>query len=448
MPKADGKWRQDPPGEGYDSSLAIYAELVSAKGFDENTVFVNYQVITPAVGWCLRRGNLSDGVASSAATVFDNFADAEGMLRGTTQRAEGITPWTHPPFLDLLSRKIVGGFFFIFCCFAVIMGVEYPFWILPALVFLFMLGSGFPIGVVTVFRKDKSGGMVPSAHSLTETEFHFNHLFSISYDRRRRGVEELGLLSTKVPTVFLQVYSVGFLGRVSLEGYGYFHINEEKSIFRDFEVSLWKPKGTVAATMAEHFIGGSVRLLDNRFTHAVNEYSRTINRFGVCTVPSGKVRVRYQCIVADPSLAAAPPAVLDEAGKASTKRRSVEEILSRFRLSSDTIRPTQSIESTGMGSTSSWRATMSRSSSLMDTMPKADRVAEILARARAKIKARTNSVSPVQETSESLEASNPLHMATLLRETPQSYRYGESQAQDEQSAMDNDEGTPLLKKNN
>ena len=105
---------------------------------------------------------------------------------------------------------------------------------------------------------------------LIETEFYFNHLLSISYDRRKPNAEEIGLLSIKVPTVFLHVYSVSFLGRITLEGYGYFYINEETSISKDFEVSLCRPKG-VEASMVEHFIGGSIRLLDNRFIRAINE---------------------------------------------------------------------------------------------------------------------------------------------------------------------------------
>ena len=445
MTRDERKWKQDPPGEGYDSSLAIYAEIVSAKGFEESAVFLNYQVITPSTGLRLRRGNLSDGVAdtAAAATVFDNFADSEGMLRGTTQRAEGIVPLNHPPCLDVISRRIVSGVFFIYCCFVVIMDVEYPFWIVPALVFLFMLGSGFSIGSIASYKLDKSGRLICGSHPLIETEFYFNHLLSISYDRRKPNAEEIGLLSTKVPTVFLQVYSVGFLGRTTLEGYGYFHINEETSISKDFEVSLWRPKGSAEASMVEHFIGGSIRLLDNRFTHAINEYSRTINRFGVCSVPSGKVRVRYHCIVADPSLAKTALPVSSEPGKTTIKRRSVAEILSRFRLSTDTFKPTQSADSLG---TDTWRGLMSRGSSMKDSIPKADRVAEILARARAKIRSRTGSMQDISE--ESVETSNPLHMATLLREAPHRNRYGDSHEQEKESTPAEDEEAPLLKKNN
>ena len=50
---------------------------------------------------------------------------------------------------------------------------------------------------------------------------------------------------------------------------------------------------------------------------------------------------------------------------------------------------------------------------------------------------------------ESFEASNPLHMATLLRETPLSNRYEDSDEREVQSTQaGDDEEAPLLKKNN
>ena len=83
---------------------------------------------------------------------------------------------------------------------------------------------------------------------------------------------------------------------------------------------------------------------------------------------------------------------------------------------------------------------------MKDSIPKAERVAEILARARAKIRSRTGSMQDFSE--ESVETSNPLPMATLLRETPHRKRYGDSHEQEKDSTPAEDEETPLLKKNN
>eukprot|EP01032_Pedospumella_encystans_P024787 gene24787-28017_t len=161
-------WMQDPPSR--DKTVGIYAELVSGRGFEGEKLFVAYELTTPH-SWLLRTGDLSDGVGiKPKGTVEQQEIRAndrknrtegdEGMLQGVTQTAQvssSMRTATTLPFLrprwkgvhvsfaaGTPTRVIAGGTFFLLSCFAVILGVSYPFWIIPALMIVFVLGTGVP----------------------------------------------------------------------------------------------------------------------------------------------------------------------------------------------------------------------------------------------------------------------------------------------------------------
>lgn len=170
---SSGSWMQDPPSR--DKTVGIYAEIVSGRGFGGEKLFLSYEVTTPQ-NWLLRTGDLSDGVANmnkpgnGASTaeqqeqkVLNKKARTEGdegMLQGVTHTA-GVShtmrtalslPLHRPRWKGVqlsfasggYSRVIVGLSFFIISCFSVIVGADYPFWIVPALVIVFVLGTGMP----------------------------------------------------------------------------------------------------------------------------------------------------------------------------------------------------------------------------------------------------------------------------------------------------------------
>lgn len=166
-------WMQDPPSR--DKTVGIYAELVSGRGFEGDKLFVSYEVTTPH-SWLLRTGDLSDGVGiakpptpgkkaseQQELKIADRKARTEGdegMLQGVTQTAEvasSLRSATTLPFLrprwkgmhvsfaaGAWTRIAFGTTFFLVSCFAVILGVSYPFWIVPALGIVFVLGTGVP----------------------------------------------------------------------------------------------------------------------------------------------------------------------------------------------------------------------------------------------------------------------------------------------------------------
>lgn len=191
-------WMQDPPSR--DKTVGIYAELVSGRGFEGDKLFVAYEVTTPH-SWLLRTGDLSDGVGIKPAAPGKaseqqdlRIADRkvrtegdEGMLQGVTQTAQvasSLRSATTLPFLrprwrgvhvsfaaGAVTRIAFGTTFFLVSCFAVILGVSYPFWIVPALGILFVLGTGIPgppPTVVLMKRKHGSGRSNSSSKYATQ----------------------------------------------------------------------------------------------------------------------------------------------------------------------------------------------------------------------------------------------------------------------------------------
>jgi len=290
-------WKQDPPSKGFQKSVAMYAEIISAKDFYGRQLFVNYQVQMPQ-GWDLRTGNLTDGMAekdvaeaisvvvsarsrdgggggaSSGSEVelegqevtpdlaLDGFADgldAQGMLYGTTHTARAADLRWLPsrerrswraPFVSFAypsqgTRFLLGLAFFFTTVVAVILGEPYPFWIVPALGIVFIVGTGYPGGTTSLVVSDSkyniskgSGAGKKTVLTPTPTHrggdastrrrdtgaplfpsvAHFNHLINMSFDVRDMDpalllhATSLGA-APKSPILHFQVYSVGWMDR-------------------------------------------------------------------------------------------------------------------------------------------------------------------------------------------------------------------------------------------
>ena len=245
--------------------MAYFAEIVSASGFGADRLFVEYEVLVPE-GWNLSTGNLSDGVAEkdmsdlinvskytddaqlraagqkmSNKLDLDGYADGEealGALRGVTQIAKvratrgGLRlPILRPnwrgksvPFvLDEVSRAIWAGLFFFTTVLSIVLGIDYPMWLVPGLVFVFSIGTGYQGGVTQALLGPKADGVVTDPHSRVDlsyastsskavskngTSFHkmrnqkrylageliaeprasFNHLINLSFDAIDRDI--------------------------------------------------------------------------------------------------------------------------------------------------------------------------------------------------------------------------------------------------------------------
>jgi Ciliary basal body-associated, B9 protein len=201
-------WTQDPAAPGRQKIYTIYAEIVSGENFMGKKIYLNYQVQVPQ-GWDLRTGNLNDGVSEKqvggmsaqriglssnsggnghgsngrgcdsygigigsnragdgviglsgadvlALDAYSDGIEAQGMLRGTTHTATSQDSKPHirrnhvTYALEQGARIFLGSSFFIITVISTILGLSYPFWLVPALVILFILGTGIPAGGVEV----------------------------------------------------------------------------------------------------------------------------------------------------------------------------------------------------------------------------------------------------------------------------------------------------------
>ena len=298
-------WKQDPPSAGKHKVVAIYAEIVSGQDFNGKKVSVNYQVRT-SQGWDLRTGNLSDGIgekdiaavkvvkkpsggadggvgteAISGADVLalDGYADgiyARGMLYGTThtavakdtrrpsrvaERPVWKAPFVSPAFEEG-TRLFIGTSFFLITVFAIILGQTFPFWLVPALVVLFTVGTGTPGGPTQVVLKvskssaSDSGGKKGSTYSQSERQSrlvgalvsspvaHFNHLINMSFDVQDAAIQQDSLPPAAFqsnPVIHFQVYSAASMDRAVLEGYGHFQIPGDHPTSLFFSPFLFSP---------------------------------------------------------------------------------------------------------------------------------------------------------------------------------------------------------------
>jgi len=382
-------WKQDPPAQGYDKSVAVYAELVSGTGFEGERLYVNYQVTMPQ-GWSLRTGDLSDGLsgkdlkkkggAGALMASMDGYAsgkDAHGMLSGTTQTALArearggihiptLRPmWkgVHIPYVfDSFSRALWGYSFFILTVLAVILGVDYPFWLIPCFGFLYVVGTGYPGGPVQVLLlpKGKTGSGLHKTSAkrtlvgaqVTSPSATFNHLMNFSFD-----VKELDLASeanpslpsSQAPTILFQVYSVGLFGRNILEGCGYVHMPSSSGAV-DVMINTWKPIGGIGAQQRDYFLGSSARLKDPSFVEVPNkDHAPTaLNRFGVRTETSGELRFRAHVAITDPRALIKQVDAQLEARTQIVPRRTIADILqdsSVFKSNPNLQRSLQSLAS-------------------------------------------------------------------------------------------------------
>lgn len=396
--RAQGPWKMDPPAIGLDQTVSYMAEIISGSGFDGEELFVSYHISVPPE-WSLRTGDLTDGLNEDtmkrlargeggnkrasliAQTVmemdgFDDDSAARGVLQGCTHTAKaratrgGLTIpilrpfWKghHLPFsFDGISRLVWGCSFFLLTVIAFVVGVEYPFWLIPCLIFTFGLGTGYPGGPsqaclrVPMGVQNRVESRVPKSKVLVGAqvalpEASFNHLFAASFDRKRELSDIAAntiMPSAAAPTIVFQVYSRGMFGRVSLEGYGYHHLPATPGMV-DVVVRTWRPLGGIANQLDEFFLGSSVRLKDPNFVDMPSHLkgakggaragvsgtdgagvsargAAVLNRFGVSSATSGELRFRCHVVTATPSDALA---LAEEAGSGSLARtRSVEEIL-------------------------------------------------------------------------------------------------------------------------
>ncbi len=161
--------------------------------------------------------------------------------------------------MDKFSRYFFGFLFFICSALSIILGIEYPFWIVPGLGLWYVLGSGMPGGGdILVFNNNsktltsssnpssKAPSLYASVHQhndhslpkkvyeiaastgITEPVAAFNYPINLSFDVKdmynfssnKKNSVVMGSSANAITIVF-EVHSVGWFGRVTLEGYGY-----------------------------------------------------------------------------------------------------------------------------------------------------------------------------------------------------------------------------------
>ena len=186
------------------------------------------------------------------------------------------------------TRLMVGCLFFLITCLSVLLGVGYPFWILPGLVILFCIGTGyggFTQQAVLIGRN----GLETKGEEIEENCVTFNHLLSFSCDVSDEKEEQpISTPSSHFPVVLFQVYSVGYwFGRQRLEGYGYVNLIPTINGRSDVSIGTWRPVSGIQSRMRSFFLSDSVRLKEPSFVEVLNKSIMSINRFGVMTESTG-----------------------------------------------------------------------------------------------------------------------------------------------------------------
>jgi hypothetical protein len=432
-------WKQDPPSRGYDKSISLYAEIVSGKNFQGDKLFVDYEVSLP-YGWNLRTGNLIDGIgeqdlvnkamggdgiiddaneaehAMAARNLLDldGYADGEdarGMLRGVTQIAavkdiaSGLSlPVLRPNWkgnrrnyvLNEFSRQLWGFGYFLFNVICILLGVNYPLWIVSSLILVITLVTGTgggPSQVIISRNKDKTekinGSMkyprnrILKGNLVSEPSANFNHLINLSFDFKDNDITKG---SVDVPTVIFSVYSVGSFGQINLEGYTYYHL-PTNCCQEDTEIQTWKPLGGINAQMRDYFLGASPHLSDvNTFmNHKINNKKpHALNHFGMRSENSGSIRFRVQAAVTDPRLMITNNNNKNDIPKNDQKlegaRRTVNEILKNYRAGSDLTKSMELAANT-MG------MTMTKTSKSVSGSDLSRRAEALIAQAKARVSA-------------------------------------------------------------
>jgi hypothetical protein len=381
----------------------------------------------PSEGWEERMGNLCDNVAEE--NVSDKIKEIDGFheysnssLNGTTQTSvarednRGLVStiyrkfWkgcTISPAFENGTSLILSLSFFVFTVFSLILGASYPFWLIPTCIVFFIVGTGNPGGITQVLLKDKNGNNSNSRFpqkklsgpNISAPTANFNHLFSYSFDvkdinndekpadKNKNGDYSTHKTTEPTATILFQVYSVGFMGRRSLEGYGYTYVPKNAGSV-DIEIKTWRPVGGIESRMKDHFLGNSMRLRDSKFVEIPNKNNSAINKFGLQSESSGTIRFRCQTIITDPRVAKLRSDNIEASlanHNESSVRRTVDDILSSFKSSTG-------ISGRSLISPSNSMSSLNKSLNL-DASAKSDKLTEILARARAKSSALKSSAS-------------------------------------------------------
>ena len=230
-----------------------------------------------------RGGKDKENISGVDILALDGYTDglsAHGMLYGTThtviaRESRGMTSLIDrskykPSYVNFTFQKgtrlFIGFSFYIITVVAIILGQSYPFWLVPALVILFTLGTGYPGGTIQVIlrkneskksmnnnntynnnknnhnnddKKNNDKKNINKTNTYTQNESqnrlvgplisttvaHFNHLLSLSFDVKdlSQSAQSINPFQ-KTPIMHFQVYSTSLMGRFVLEGYGYYQI--------------------------------------------------------------------------------------------------------------------------------------------------------------------------------------------------------------------------------
>ena len=351
----------------------VHCELMDARGFDGRRVFVTYFVSLPATAR-LRTGDLTDGEVGptgvGTGVVEADFPGRWGLLQGRTHVATAccdsafrVRGWTLNRYgrrrgdrvaaaLSAGTRLALGVSLLVISVLGVIvLGDEHPFWVVPALLLVFLGGSrGFAFSpspsvrlsqqrtpttqsLVDKGRETDSGGhwrerdserVGERDHNGEVSVCAFNHLFYFSYDDAVREREAL-CGERETAKVYFQVYScdtgifpslgppsssVSVAEKGLLEGYGVCNV---PLVGRDakggagggefvLEIPCWKPRGGIRSDMRAFYLGDAVRLKSETFVDSLDSVSAALNKCGVLCESTGVLRVRGSVIVTDPSL--------------------------------------------------------------------------------------------------------------------------------------------------
>jgi hypothetical protein len=345
-------WKQDPTTLDYVYSLQC--EIVSASNYtDVNKLFVTYQLYHPTA-WKLRIGNLTDAEANAgpnANSVQYNPMDNYGMLTGIThtarfnsnkfanfylsQQREGKQGHylysSRRSSFSFFTRVAFGVFFFAVSILSILEGISNAIWVFPVMVLVLIMIKGISSNssVLLLPASNKSKGKYSfSSRKAYETsdlfqleslskpdDFIFNHMLNYNFDAKdlkiildqsdpnnyKENIKNqlfMPSVTQQYPILFVQVYSKGYFGHSTLLGYADCIFPLESNEFEK-EISSWKPIGNIRSQLHEFFIGDNIHLKDLTYIQDFDNRTKSLNRFGVLTQSTGKIKIRGKVIKTD-----------------------------------------------------------------------------------------------------------------------------------------------------
>jgi hypothetical protein len=348
-------WKQDP--SSLDYIYCLQCEIVSASNYlDVDKLFVTYQLYYPPA-WNLRTGNLTDADINDGKnphSISYNDMDNYGMTAGITHTATYNTRFFSYSTLSssqngktrylrtsrrnsfpFFTRCVFAIFFFLSAILSVVEGINYPIWIFPIFVIVFVgafrgSSSNNPSVILIPSTEDNKQANLQQARRQNKritndlfhlenttnnlkTEFLLNHLLNYNFDAKdvqfyeknpldKKNNQSHQLFSPSVtqqyPVLFLQVYSKDSFGHSTLLGYADCILPLESDEFVK-EVSSWKPVGSVRNQLHEFFIGDNIHLKDATFTRDFDNITKSLNRFGLLTQSTGNLKIRGKVIKTD-----------------------------------------------------------------------------------------------------------------------------------------------------